>query len=224
MSMADNVPALRPDGDPEPSRELRASHEDRDQVVELLRTAAGDGRITAEELDERIEAALTARTYRELAVLTTDLPAVPGARMPATAGPPPEPKEVVRLDCRSGEIKRKGPWVVPQRMQVRVTSGHVLLDFTDAVITQPTLQIDAEVSSGSLTLITKPGIAVDADDVAIRSGHVNVREPWGSSVPVRLRVEVSGKVGSGSMRARPPRRTFWQWLLRRPRPYAITAS
>ena len=109
-------------------------------------------------------------------------------------------------------------------MQVRVTSGHVLLDFTDAVITQPTLQIDAEVSSGSLTLVTKPGIAVDADDVAIRSGNVNVREPWGSSVPVRLRVEVSGKVGSGSMRARPPRRTFWQWLLHRPGPYAITAS
>ncbi|HEY1920771.1 MAG TPA: DUF1707 domain-containing protein [Streptosporangiaceae bacterium] len=222
--MADNVPALRPDGDPERSRELRASHEDRDQVVEVLRTAAGDGRITAEELDERIEAALTARTYSELAVLTTDLPAVPGVRTAVPAGPPPEAKEVVRLECRSGDIKRNGPWVVPQRIQVRVTSGNVLLDFTDAVITQPTLQIDAEVSSGSLTLVTKPGIAVDADNVAVRSGNVSVKEPWGSSVPVRFRVEVSGKVGSGSMRARPPRRTFWQWLMRGPRPYAITAS
>ena len=66
--------------------ELRASHEDRDRVVEVLRAAAGDGRLTAEELDERLDAALTARTYRELAVLTTDLPAVPGA---AATGPAP---------------------------------------------------------------------------------------------------------------------------------------
>ena len=68
--------------------ELRASHEDRDRVVEVLRTAAGDGRLTAEELDQRLDAALTARTYAELAVLTTDLPAVPGA----VGGPAPRRK------------------------------------------------------------------------------------------------------------------------------------
>src|SRR5271165_4110468 len=34
---------------------LRASHVDRDRVVELLRVAGGDGRLTAEELDERLE-------------------------------------------------------------------------------------------------------------------------------------------------------------------------
>jgi hypothetical protein len=49
--------------------QLRASYEDRDRVVELLRVAAGDGRLTVEELDERIEAALTARTYDQLAAL-----------------------------------------------------------------------------------------------------------------------------------------------------------
>jgi hypothetical protein len=58
--------------------ELRASYEDRDRTVEILRVAAGDGRLTAAELDERVEAALTARTSGELAALTADLPAVPG--------------------------------------------------------------------------------------------------------------------------------------------------
>ncbi len=58
--------------------ELRVSHEDRDRVVELLRVAAGDGRLTAEELDQRLEKALTARTYGELAALTRDPPAAPG--------------------------------------------------------------------------------------------------------------------------------------------------
>ena len=56
---------------------LRVSHGDRDRAVEVLRVAAGDGRVTAEELDERLEAAVTARTHGELAALTTELPAIP---------------------------------------------------------------------------------------------------------------------------------------------------
>ena len=68
-----------------------------------------------------------------------------------------------------------------------------------------------------------PGIVVDADDVAIRSGHVRVKAPWGSDVPVRLRIEVAGKVGSGHFVARPRYRTFWQWLTRQPRAYEIAA-
>jgi hypothetical protein len=47
---------------------------------------------------------------------------------------------------------------VPPRIEVRVKSGHITLDFTEAVITQPLLQIDADVGSGMLTLLTKPGI------------------------------------------------------------------
>lgn len=182
--------------------------------------AAGDGRLTAEELDERLEAALTARTYGELAVLIRDLPAAPGFAPPTQVS---GPKDLVRIDCRSGSAKRDGRWVVPQRMEVQVTSGSVTLDFTEAVIVQPALHIDAEVRSGGLTLVTKPGVVVDADEVAIRSGSVKIRAPWGSQVPVILRIQVSGKVGSGSITARPPRRTFWQWLRRRPRPYAIAA-
>src|SRR5215468_2594202 len=177
--------------------ELRVSHQDRDRVAELLRVAAGDGRLTAEELDERLEKALTARTYGELAALSRDLPAAPG--LPAgmhAAGP----KQLIRIDRTSGWAKRDGRWLVPQRIEVRVTSGHVTLDFTEAVITQPSLRIDADVRSGMLTLLTKPGIVVDADDVAVRSGNVKVRAPWGTDVPAFLRIEVSGRVGSGHIR------------------------
>jgi Domain of unknown function (DUF1707) len=200
--------------------QVRASHEDRDRFVEMLRVAAGDGRLTAEELDERLEVALTARTHGELAALTTDLPVAAGFPMGAQVA---KPKDVVHIDCHSGMVKRDGRWAVPQRLEVRVTSGNVTLDFTNAVVSQASLQIDAEVRSGNLTLVTKPGIVVDTDDVAIRSGNVKVRTPWGHDVPVTLRIDVSGKVGSGNITARPPRRTFWQWLLRKPRPYAIAS-
>lgn len=205
---------------------LRASHADRDHVVEVLRVAAGDGRLSAEELDERLELALNARTYSELAALLTDLPAVGTAVAPATALSPATgapPKELIRLHCSSGHAERIGRWVVPSRMDLKVSSGHITLDFTEAVITAPTLHIDAEVHSGHITLITKPGIAVDADDVRVLSGHVKIRAPWGPDVPVTLRIDVAGTCGSGHITARPPRRSFWEWLRRRPRRYAIAA-
>lgn len=62
---------------------LRASHADRELAVDILRTSAGDGRLTAAELDQRLETALTARTIGELAALTADLP---GGCMLRTAG------------------------------------------------------------------------------------------------------------------------------------------
>ncbi len=183
--------------------ELRASHEDRDRVVELLRVAAGDGRLTAEELDERLEVALSARTFGELSALTADLPAAAAAA---------RPKDVVRIDCQSARAKRDGRWVVPQRMEVRVGSGRVTLDFTEAVITQPSLRIDAEVRSGSLTLVTRPGVVVDADEVSVRSGRVKISALPDRQLPVALHIDVAGKVGSGRIKARLPRRTFRQWL------------
>lgn len=221
--MAEISPLGRDENVPSPDR-LRASHEDRDRVIEVLRVAAGDGRLTAEELDERVEVAFSARTYGELAALTSDLPVGRGAIAPAVGSVPEAPKDVVRLECRSGNVSRVGRWIVPRRIEARVTSGGVKLDFTEAVIVHPTIQIDAEVRSGNLTIITKPGIVVDTDDVTIRSGNVKVKAPWGTDVPVTLQISVSGKVGSGNIVARPPRRSFWDWLRRRPRRYPITSG
>jgi Domain of unknown function (DUF1707) len=63
----------------------RASDADREEVVEVLRTAAGEGRIGHDELDERLSRALSARTYRQLHATVDDIPRDRGAgnrRMP----------------------------------------------------------------------------------------------------------------------------------------------
>ena len=54
---------------------LRASDADREQIAERLRKATGEGRLLAEELEERLEAAFSARTYGELDAVVADLPA-----------------------------------------------------------------------------------------------------------------------------------------------------
>jgi hypothetical protein len=212
-------------------RDLRASHADRDQVAELLRLAAGDGRLSPEELDDRLERALTARTYAELAVLTADLPAAPGAAIaaviPGTVSA--TPKECVRIHVHGGSHQRKGSWVVPKAMDIKLTGGTVTLDFTDAVITQPLLRVTAEVHGGTLSLITGPAMVVEADDTRVHGGAVRLPQPPGPGAPVLLRVEIAGSVHGGTITAgpprppRPPRRTFWQWLRRAPRPRAIGA-
>lgn len=54
--------------------QLRASDADREYVAERLRNAAGEGRLLAEELEHRLGAALSARTYGELDAVVADLP------------------------------------------------------------------------------------------------------------------------------------------------------
>jgi Domain of unknown function (DUF1707) len=211
--------------------EFRASHADRDQVVEVLRVAAGDGRLSAEELDDRLERALTARTYAELAALTADLPATPGAAVvpPGAGAVSAMPKDLVRIHVRGSSVCRDGRWVVPKELDVKVRGGGVTLDFTEAVITQPLLRITAEVRGGGLRLITRPGIVVDADDISVHGGGVELPEPPGPGVPILLHVEIAGSVRGAGITAglppppRRPRRTFWQWLRRAPRPPAIAA-
>ncbi|MFC4913385.1 DUF1707 SHOCT-like domain-containing protein [Actinomadura gamaensis] len=207
----ENLPERRP--------ELRVSHEDRDRVAEQLRVAAGDGRLTLEELDERLDKALSARTESDLAILVNDLPAVAGGSVQV---PAPEVKDLVRIEVGSSSVSREGEWVVPRAMDISVRSGSVKLDLTHAVISHGVLRIAAAVKSGSLTIVTRPGIVVDHDEVRVKSGSVKVRVPAaakGTNPETFLRVEITGSVASGSIKARPPRRGFFGWLFRRPPRY-----
>lgn len=54
---------------------MRASRADREQVIDALKAAFAQGRLTKDELDERVARALVPLTYAELATLTDDLPA-----------------------------------------------------------------------------------------------------------------------------------------------------
>src|SRR5688500_6145124 len=63
--------------------QLRISDDDRHKVAEVLRTAAGEGRIDLEELDERLDATWSAKTYGDLVPITADLPAHRPAAAPA---------------------------------------------------------------------------------------------------------------------------------------------
>jgi hypothetical protein len=66
---------------------MRASHADREQVIEALKDAFVHGRLNKDELDARAGQALDARTYAELAAATADIPPAPVAPAPVAPAP-----------------------------------------------------------------------------------------------------------------------------------------
>ncbi len=79
--------------DPLPREQMRASDADRQAVVDKLRRAHDDGRLTLAEYDDRTKSAYSARTYADLMLLTADLPTVtyPPAVARSTAADPAAP-------------------------------------------------------------------------------------------------------------------------------------
>jgi hypothetical protein len=175
---------------------VRASDADRDRVIDVLRAAAGDGRLTADEFNERMEAALSSRTLGELAGLTTDLAA--GPRQPGAA----QAMDVIRIDQKGGSVQHTGRWVVPKRLELRPSWCDVTLDFTEAVIVHDRLLIDMNMRGGSLILVARPGIVVDAVALAVKYTHVDIRPTAEPAAPVVLRVQLSGRMRYGSIEAR----------------------
>ena len=191
--------------------ELRVSHADRDRAVETLTAAASEGRLAAAELDDRVQAALSARTRGALTALTADLP---------PSGIERQAKDLIRIDQRFGGMEQHRPVGGPAADGSQADRGHVTLDFTSALIVQDTVRIEVDLGlGGDLTLVTRPGIVVDTDGLTARLGDVKVPPAADPRVPVMLRIELAGRIRGGEIVARFPRRTFIQWLLRKPRPY-----
>jgi uncharacterized protein DUF1707 len=206
---------------PGASPEMRASDADRDRVIDVLRAALGEGRLTPDEFEERTQAVLSARTFSELAPFTADLPApghyvpsAPGHYVPSTiaAAPPPAapPEEEIRIAQKGGSVSRTGHWTVPRRIDLRPSWCDVTLDFTDAVLTHGTLLIDMKMRGGTLTLVAGPGIVVDAEGLTVRYTEVEMRPSAEPGVKVVLRVKLVGRMRYGRIEVhRPGRAAGW---------------
>jgi uncharacterized protein DUF1707 len=162
---------------------LRASHADRDRAVEALRVAGGEGRLSAEELDTRLDSALSARTLGELAELTADLPVVPAANG----------NDVLVVDQHGGRYVREGRWLVPARIELRTQECRVTLDFTHAVITSNVLRIETDMVHGKLFIVSPPGIVIDTDGLNLTYSKLKLHSQNAVADP-RLRIELTGEL------------------------------
>lgn len=179
--------------------------------MDQLRDAASEGRLTFEELADRIEAAGRAMTRDELAGLTADLPADPssaaadGWGSPATAERSETPARVPdRRSAVFGDVRQAGVWRVPYVSRWSTVFGNVELDLREAVVSHARIEIEATSSFGNVTLLVPENVVVE---VRARAGLGSVRQDAGlvarPGAPV---VVLTGGTWFGSVTVRAPKR------------------
>ncbi|MEV0613208.1 DUF1707 domain-containing protein [Nonomuraea sp. NPDC050404] len=194
--------------------ELRASDAEREAVVEQLRIASVEGRLTLVELTDRTEAAYTATTHAELALLTQDLPAA-GVAAPAPA-PATEGRKRRWFVGVMGDSKRRGKWRIDQELGAVAVMGDVVLDLREAEVRTNSVDILAVSVMGDVKIIVPDGVYVDLDGVAVmgdKKVKVDQAAP-GKNVPV-VRVKAYAVMGDvkvvGDSHAQPLQRGFAAW-------------
>ena len=171
---------------------LRASDAERDTAAAVINNAMAEGRLTAEEHSDRLDAIYAAKTHADLALLLEDLPGQQAMVPPAAA-----PADVARL--RHGRIvaifggaTRKGPWHADPVIEILTVFGGVELDFRDATLPAGNeVILKATSILGGLEVIVPPEMRVVDNGIAILGGREVTGNPGEASSPDApvLRVE-----------------------------------
>jgi uncharacterized protein DUF1707 len=142
----------------------RASDTEREATVTRLREAAAEGRLTVEELAERIDAAYAASTQAELEPLTEDLPALAGSSSMAVEGGGGGTSFVLGI---LGGGDRRGRWRVAQRVTVINVLGGADLDLREATLAAPEVTIWAISLFGGSDIVVPEGVHVELSSFAL---------------------------------------------------------
>jgi len=198
---------------PDNRPELRISDTDRDRTAEVLREAHAHGRITVDELDERLTSVYSAKTYADLVPITRDLPAV------KDAGAPPQNARGSRIGGTPrfrmslailGGASRDGAWVVPPDYKAIATLGGIKLDMSDSTFAEPETVIRAYAVLGGMEITVPADAEVDVGAVGIMGGVDHGAEGPGAPGGPRIRivgVAVMGGIEVKRAAASRPRRT-----------------
>lgn len=175
--------------------EPRVSDAERELVVDRLRAACGDGRLSLEEFTDRVGEVYQSRTTGDLERLTGDLPAVPEP-------PPPGLRSTARVVGVLSGARRSGPWRPAHPTQVVAVLGSCQIDLT-GVDLEPETHIVATAVLGGIEVLVPEGVGVDFGGFAFLGGRDDKtsgpRRPGGPIV----RVDGYAFLGGVTVRTRP---------------------
>jgi class 3 adenylate cyclase len=220
-----HVSSTAPDGPPRP----RLSDEDRERVVEVLKSSCGDGRLTLDEFSARVEAAIKAVALPDLAPVLADLPHPFGPDLAGLVGsevdraPVPVPPRVPDTATATGRkvtrwtvsimggSQRRGRWRLREKTNAVAVMGGCTLDLRNAEVEGPAVVINAIAVMGGIEIIVPEGIEVELGGIAIMGGKEAKRLKDVAALPGSpiIRVRVFVLWGGVSVRSRPahvPRR------------------
>jgi len=178
---------------------VRASDAERDGAAARLQAAFAEGRLDDAEFDQRMRAALTARTRTDLDRLTTDLPAEAPAPLPAVPGRGPGRFAVTF----KSSLRRAGRWRVPGRLTTVIYKGDGLLDLRAAELTAPVTTISAVAYKSRIDILVPPGVRVETGGLGVSTDGADGEAPLPPGAPVvhvrgysyKGTIEVAGRPG-----------------------------
>jgi hypothetical protein len=193
---------------------LRASDADRERVADVLREAAGDGRLTMEELDERLDAVYAAKTYAELEPITRDLPQTGAPHVPAPSTAPAgdvhrfggEPTSHGAVAIMGG-FSRKGDWVAPKDFTAVAIMGGGEIDLREARFAEPTVSIHVVAIMGGIEITVPEDATVRVTGVGVMGAFEHTSS--GSGQPGAPTIIVNGValMGGVEVRRKPPKKS-----------------
>ncbi len=189
--------------------DVRASDAERDATVNRLRDAAAEGRLTLEELTDRIEAATDAVTRSDLAPLTSDLPAT------AAIGIAPQTDGIRGV----GDVKRSGCWTVPPENSFRTWFGNIKLDLREAQLSATETHRHARGLFGNVDLLVPEGVEVEVH-ARTQVGRTNLQATAG--IHGAPRIVLTGGTFFGDIKVR--HRRLWDRATKRPKPVEAANS
>jgi Domain of unknown function (DUF1707) len=155
--------------------EMRISDDDRHRVAEVLRDAAGEGRLDLDELDERLEATYAAKVYGDLVPIVVDLPGhqldepkpTPPALRKHTAPAVGTASRYDRSLAIMGGQERKGVWEVGPTHTAFTLMGGIDLELREAVFAAPEVVITANAVMGGIDIYVNAHTKVVLEGVGI---------------------------------------------------------
>jgi Domain of unknown function (DUF1707)/Cell wall-active antibiotics response 4TMS YvqF len=192
---------------------LRASDADRDTAAAVINNALAEGRLTAEEHSERLDAIYAAKTQADLVPLLDDLPAQRAAMAQSAATSADMAR--VRWGSRGSRgsrivaifsgATRKGNWHAEPVMSALAVFGGIELDFRDAILPGQEVVLHATAVMGGIEITVPPEMRVVDNGIAILGGRDitgNVAESAGPDSPV-LRIEGACVMGGVEVSRKP---------------------
>jgi hypothetical protein len=195
---------------------LRASDADRERVADIVREAAGDGRLTMEELDERLDAVYAAKTYAELEPITRDLPQAGAVHAPAPAPAPAPAGDLSRIGGTPssngafailGGFSRKGEWVVPKEFSAVAILGGGEIDLRDARFAEPVVTIHAVTILGGIEITVPDDVTVDVTGVGILGAFEHVARSEGHPGGPKIIINGVAILGGVEVHRKPPEKS-----------------